>query len=144
MSANSLNKDDVVVAISHSGTTSALVDTVKTVRSFNACVIGLMPSGTPLSKECDISLEIDVGDSIDSYVVEEARRRLESYYHEKGYDAARVTTVEGTKPGDKGAVQPRAGYLHRERHRLAAREGGAGRPGCCAREDARATERGPR
>ena len=48
--------------------------------------------------------EIDVGDSIDSYVVEEARRRLESYYHEKGYDTARVTTVEGTKPGDKGAV----------------------------------------
>ena len=63
MSANSLNEDDVVVAISHSGTTSALVDTVKTVRSFNACVIGLMPSGTPLSKECDISLEVDVGDS---------------------------------------------------------------------------------
>jgi outer membrane protein insertion porin family len=48
--------------------------------------------------------EIDVGDSMDAYVVEEARRRLESYYHEKGYDAARVTTVEGSKPGDKGAV----------------------------------------
>ena len=48
--------------------------------------------------------EIDVGDSIDSYVVEEARRRVESYYHEKGYDKARVTTVEGTKPGDRGAV----------------------------------------
>jgi len=48
--------------------------------------------------------EIDVGDSMDSYVVEEARRRLEGYYHEKGYDAARVTTVEGNKPGDKGAV----------------------------------------
>ena len=63
MSANSLNEDDVVVAISHSGTTSALVDTVRTVRSFNARVIGLMPSGTPLSKECDISLEVDVGDS---------------------------------------------------------------------------------
>ena len=63
MSANSLNEDDVVVAISHSGTTSALVDTVRTVRSFGARVIGLMPSGTPLSKECDISLEVDVGDS---------------------------------------------------------------------------------
>ncbi len=49
-------------------------------------------------------VEIDVGDSMDSYVVEEARRRLEGYYHEKGYDAARVTTVEGNKPGDKGAV----------------------------------------
>ena len=48
--------------------------------------------------------EIDVGDSMDAYVVEEARRRLESYYHEKGYEAARVTTVEGNKPGDKGAV----------------------------------------
>ena len=48
--------------------------------------------------------EIDVGDSIDSYVVEEARRRIESYYHEKGYEAARVTTVEGSRPGDKGAV----------------------------------------
>ena len=48
--------------------------------------------------------EIDVGDSMDAYVVEEARRRLESYYHEKGYDGARVTTVEGSKAGDKGAV----------------------------------------
>ena len=48
--------------------------------------------------------EIDVGDSMDPYVVEEARRRIESYYHEKGYDAARVTTVEGGKAGDKGAV----------------------------------------
>jgi outer membrane protein insertion porin family len=48
--------------------------------------------------------EIDVGDSMDPYVVEEARRRVEAYYHEKGYEAARVTTVEGSKPGDKGAV----------------------------------------
>ncbi|MGI9178099.1 MAG: POTRA domain-containing protein, partial [Pirellulales bacterium] len=48
--------------------------------------------------------EIDVGDAMDPYVVEEARRRLESYYHEKGYEAAKVTTVEGDKPGDKGAV----------------------------------------
>ncbi len=48
--------------------------------------------------------EIEIGDSMDPYVVEEARRRLESFYHEKGYDAAKVTTVEGSKPGDKGAV----------------------------------------
>lgn len=48
--------------------------------------------------------EIEVGDSMDPYVVEEARRRIESYYHEKGYDAAKVTTVEGNKPGDRGAV----------------------------------------
>lgn len=48
--------------------------------------------------------EIDVGDAMDPYVVEEARRRIESHYHEKGFEAARVTTVEGDKPGDKGAV----------------------------------------
>ncbi|MFM7108937.1 MAG: POTRA domain-containing protein [Planctomycetaceae bacterium] len=56
--------------------------------------------------------EIDVGDSMDPYVVEEARRRIESHYHEKGYDAARVTTVEGDKPGDQGAV-----FLIDEGHR---------------------------
>jgi outer membrane protein insertion porin family len=48
--------------------------------------------------------EIEVGDSMDPYVVEEARRRIESYYHEKGFDAARVTTVEGNRPEDHGAV----------------------------------------
>ncbi|NDC54725.1 MAG: hypothetical protein EBZ74_10675, partial [Planctomycetia bacterium] len=48
--------------------------------------------------------EIEVGDSMDPYVVEEARRRVEAHYHEKGYDGARVSTVEGSKPGDKGAV----------------------------------------
>ncbi|MFM7077654.1 MAG: outer membrane protein assembly factor [Planctomycetaceae bacterium] len=48
--------------------------------------------------------EIDVGDAMDPYVVEEARRRLEAFYLEKGYDSAKVTTVEGGKPGDKGAV----------------------------------------
>ena len=48
--------------------------------------------------------EIDVGDAMDPYVVEEARRRLEAHYHEKGFDSAKVTTVEGSKPGDKGAV----------------------------------------
>ena len=46
MSANSLNNDrDVVVAISQSGNTAALVESIKTVKSFGVIVIGLMPSG---------------------------------------------------------------------------------------------------
>jgi len=59
--------------------------------------------------------EIDVGDSMDPYVVEEARRRVEAFYHEKGYDAAKVTTVEGNKPGDRGAVflSTKAGLANR-------------------------------
>ena len=60
MSANSLNNRDVVVAISQSGNTAALVKH-KTVKSFGVIVIGLMPSNTPLSRICDISLDIDVG-----------------------------------------------------------------------------------
>ena len=61
MSANSLNKDDVVVAISQSGTTTALVDSVKTVRESGAKVIGIMPGKTPLADICDLSLTINVG-----------------------------------------------------------------------------------
>ena len=61
MSANSLSKDDVVVAISQSGTTTALVDSVKTVRESGAKVIGIMPGNTPLADICDLSLTINVG-----------------------------------------------------------------------------------
>ena len=61
MSANSLEKDDVVVAISQSGTTSALIDSVKIVRKNGVKVIGIMPGNTPLSKLCDFPLTIDVG-----------------------------------------------------------------------------------
>ncbi|MDC0014723.1 transcriptional regulator, RpiR family protein, partial [Gammaproteobacteria bacterium] len=36
---------------------------IKTVKSFGVIVIGLMPSGTPLSRICDIALDIDVGEN---------------------------------------------------------------------------------
>jgi RpiR family carbohydrate utilization transcriptional regulator len=53
----------VVVAISQSGNTAALVESIKTVKSFGVIVIGLMPSNTPLSRICDIALDIDVGEN---------------------------------------------------------------------------------
>jgi RpiR family carbohydrate utilization transcriptional regulator len=61
MSANSLEKNDVVVAISQSGTTSALIDSVKIVQKNGAKVIGIMPGNTPLANICDFPLTIDVG-----------------------------------------------------------------------------------
>ena len=61
MSANSLNKNDVVVAISHSGTTAALVESIKTVKKTGVKVIGIMPKGSPVSKICDIPLEVNAG-----------------------------------------------------------------------------------
>ena len=63
MSANSLGKKDVVVAISQSGTTSALVDSVNIVRKSGVKVIGIMPAGTPLANICDYPLTIAVGDN---------------------------------------------------------------------------------
>ena len=61
MSANSLEKNDVVVAISQSGTTAALIDSVKIVQKNGAKVIGIMPGNTPLANICDFPLTIDVG-----------------------------------------------------------------------------------
>ena len=63
MSANSLSKNDVVVAISQSGTTSALIESVKIVRKSGVKVIGIMPGNSPLANICDYPIEINVGDN---------------------------------------------------------------------------------
>lgn len=47
---------------------------------------------------------IKPGDALDTFAVEEARRRLEDYYHSHGYPKARVTIVEGNKPSDRGTI----------------------------------------
>ncbi|MBN1588897.1 MAG: hypothetical protein JW888_05230 [Pirellulales bacterium] len=44
------------------------------------------------------------GDAADPFSVEEARRAIEDFYHEKGFSLARVSVSEGNKPGDCGAV----------------------------------------
>ena len=53
-----------------------------------------------LEKEADVN----VGDSLDPFAVEEGRRRIEEYYHSQGFAKARVTVVEGNKPDDRGAI----------------------------------------
>jgi outer membrane protein insertion porin family len=47
---------------------------------------------------------LKVGDSLDPYMAEDARRSLELYYRDHGFGVARVTLVEGDKPGDRGVV----------------------------------------
>ena len=44
------------------------------------------------------------GDSLDSYAIEEGRRKIETLYQTKGHNETKVTVLEGTKPSDKGAV----------------------------------------
>lgn len=48
--------------------------------------------------------ELKVGDPADPYAVEDARRKLEEFYHSKGYSKARVTILQGNRPQDEGAA----------------------------------------
>jgi outer membrane protein insertion porin family len=52
-----------------------------------------------LRKEIDIKS----GDAMDPFAVEESRRKLESFYHEKGFSDARVSILEGNRPEDRRA-----------------------------------------
>jgi RpiR family transcriptional regulator, carbohydrate utilization regulator len=60
MSAISLNAKDVVVAISQSGRSTALIQSLKLAREAHATVIGLVPDQTPVSELCDIPIHINV------------------------------------------------------------------------------------
>jgi len=53
-----------------------------------------------LEKEADIK----AGDAMNLFAVEEARRRIEEYYHGHGFPGARVTIYEGNRASDLGVV----------------------------------------
>jgi len=48
--------------------------------------------------------ELKKGDPVDPIVIEDARRKLEEYYHKHGFTNARVTLLEGNKPEDRRAI----------------------------------------
>ena len=60
MSAISLSSKDVVVAISQSGRTKALIQSVNLALEAGATVIGLAPEHTPLSELCSIPIYVNV------------------------------------------------------------------------------------
>jgi outer membrane protein insertion porin family len=55
---------------------------------------------TVLQKEVDLK----AGDALDPYAVREARRKIEQFYHSRGFGRARVTIWEGDKPDDRRVV----------------------------------------
>lgn len=63
MSAISLKPRDVVVAISQSGRTKALIQSVNLAKETGATVIGLVPAGTPLAELCTLPIHIDIEDN---------------------------------------------------------------------------------
>ena len=67
MSALSLAKDDVVVAISQSGRTQSLLDTIELVKEMGGIVIGMSPSNTPIAEAATIPICIDVDEEFELY-----------------------------------------------------------------------------
>ena len=60
MSAISLGSEDVVVAISQSGKTKALLEGVQLAMEAGDTVIGLAPAATPLNKQCTIPITVNM------------------------------------------------------------------------------------
>jgi RpiR family carbohydrate utilization transcriptional regulator len=67
MSAISLGNDDVVVAISQSGQTRALLQSVNLAKEAGATVIGLTPENTPLSEICSIPIYVNMEEDMQAF-----------------------------------------------------------------------------
>ena len=57
-----------------------------------------------LKSSLESKTDLKVKDGLDPYAIKEARDKLETYYHEHGYDRVRVMIAEGLNPGDQGVV----------------------------------------
>jgi RpiR family transcriptional regulator, carbohydrate utilization regulator len=64
MSALSLSESDVIVAISQSGRTRALIQSVELALEAGATVIGLAPQDTPLIKLCTIPIFVNMEEDL--------------------------------------------------------------------------------
>ena len=67
MSAISLGEEDVVVAISQSGQTRALLQSVNLAMEAGATVIGLAPQNTPLSEICSIPIHVTMEEDMQAF-----------------------------------------------------------------------------
>ena len=67
MSAISLGSEDVVVAISQSGETHALLESVALAREAGANVIGLAPHNTSLSRVCNLAIYVNMEEDLKSF-----------------------------------------------------------------------------
>lgn len=68
MSAINSNQGDVVIIISHTGRTKSLVEVASLAKENDATVIGITSKDTPLSKECNIVLTVDMAEDTDLYM----------------------------------------------------------------------------
>ena len=68
MSCINSSEGDVVVVISHTGRTKALVEIAHLARLNDATVIGITAKESPLARECNLVLSMDVPEDTDVYL----------------------------------------------------------------------------
>ncbi|WP_318476697.1 MurR/RpiR family transcriptional regulator [Photobacterium leiognathi] len=68
MSVINCSDGDVVVVISHTGRTKSLVEIAQMARINGATVIGITAKGSPLERECSLSICLDVPEDTDIYM----------------------------------------------------------------------------
>ncbi|TDF41507.1 MurR/RpiR family transcriptional regulator [Alteromonadaceae bacterium M269] len=68
MSCMNSNESDVIVLISHTGRTKNLVDVAQIARSNDATVIGITSKTSPLARDCNLVLSLDVPEDTDLYM----------------------------------------------------------------------------
>ena len=67
MSAMSLDSNDVIVAISQSGQTKALIDAIRIANNVQATTIALAPTDSAVSRESQIAINIDAEEEVEIY-----------------------------------------------------------------------------
>ncbi len=67
ISASTMTRDDVVVAISQTGRSKDLIHSVKLAREHGATIIGICPNSTPLAELCDFPLAIAAEENTDLF-----------------------------------------------------------------------------
>lgn len=67
MSAASMQAGDVVVAISHSGRTKALMDSIALVHEAGGTVISICPCESPIANIADIAINVNIEENIEIY-----------------------------------------------------------------------------
>ncbi len=67
MSAATLRPEDVVVAISHTGRTRDLLESVEAARASRARVVAITTGRSPLARLADVTLAVDVPEDTDLY-----------------------------------------------------------------------------
>ena len=68
MSCINSSEGDVVVLISHTGRTKALVEIAALARENDATVIGMTAKDSPLARECNLVISMDVPEDTDVYM----------------------------------------------------------------------------